>query len=111
MKCAVANQIDFARRGPVALVVGSENRIALADGDAVGGAETGGDGFGFQSIGRNFEKRIGVAPAGIVPMPAAGVVEISLRVGLEVVTKSVVAGVDCAVVVEIFVEVGLAVVV
>src|SRR3954468_707307 len=50
VKCAGADEIDFARRRPVALVVGSEESVVEASGEAVGGAEAGGNRRGVQAV-------------------------------------------------------------
>ena len=104
------DDVEFARWLPVALVFTHRDLSGRADGEAVRHAQPGGDDLGFRAIGRYFEEHA-LLGRGDVRQPRSGFakIEIAGAVGLEV--EVVVGGVggEDGVVVEVLVEVGLAI--
>ena len=110
VEAADLDVVDAVFRGPEALLVGQEERAVVVQADPVGGAEAGGEDVGAEAVAAHTKQRPvlrderGLAVAG-----GLGVIEIPVRVGLQVHRELVEVLGHLVVAVEVLIKVGLAV--
>jgi len=113
VEAALTHQVDAVDRGPVALVVAVEQRIAVATAHAIGFTQAGAvAGHGAAVLADLEHAALGLAGRAmrvVAEVGALAVVEVAVLVGLQVQCEFMVVLGDRAVGVEAFVEVGFAI--
>src|SRR5581483_4922881 len=109
VEAAAPDDIDLGGRHPVALVVTNREAAIWQDAHAVGNAKAGAINLGLASVWRNFED--GARQFVIGVLAGFGIVEVALRIHLQVKVEAVEKGRNVLVGVKGLIEIGLSVMV